>query len=145
MARLYRWDSELHPLKVRPAPMPSWLAELLIPRTDPSPAGQARPVVEEDNGWGPEPRYSRAALERACEAIATAPVGAQDQTLYGEAYSIGRLVGAGVMPRSLARDFLIYAAQQMTNGNHRRPWRRPEIEKVERALTSGARRPRDVP
>lgn len=138
--RQYRWETELHPLGVQPATMPPW------PRAEPSPVGDARPAIEEDSGWGPKPRYSRSALERACAAVVCAPVGAQDCTLHRECFSIGRLVGGGMMPRGLARDFLIYAAQQMTNGNHRRPWRRPEIEKkVERALTSGSRRPRDVP
>ena len=50
----YRWDPELHPLKVRPAPMPRWLADLLVPAVDPSPVGQARPSIEEEAGWGPE-------------------------------------------------------------------------------------------
>jgi hypothetical protein len=144
--RRYCWNAGLHPLRLRPAAMPPWLADLLAPRGERSPVGYARPAIEEDSGWGPLPRYSRAALERACAAIASAPVGAQDCTLHRECFSIGRLVGAGLMPRGLARDFLIYAAQQMTNDIRRRPWRRPEIEKkIERALTSGSRRPRDVP
>jgi Bifunctional DNA primase/polymerase, N-terminal len=142
--RLYRWDPELHPLKVRPAAMPRWLTDLLMPAVA-SPVGQARPAVEEEAGWGPKPRYSRCALERACATIAAAPVGTQDDTLNKECFTIGRLIGAGLMPRNLARDFLTWAAQQMTNDIHRRPWRRSEIEKkVERALTSGAQRPRDL-
>ena len=102
--RLYRWDPGLHPLKVRPAAMPRWLADLLMPAVDPSPVGQARPSIEEEAGWGPKPRYSRAALQRACEAIEAAPPGQQDQTLNREAYGIGRLIGAGLMPRQFAID-----------------------------------------
>ena len=63
--RLYRWDPDLHPLKVRPAPMPQWLAELLMPAVDPSPVGQARPSIEEEAGWGPKsPLFPRCAPSR---------------------------------------------------------------------------------
>lgn len=91
-----------HPLDTRIAEPPAWLVDLLTPDAEPSPVGKARPVIEEDKGWGPKPRYSRAALERACEAIEGAPLGEQHKTLNAEAYSIGRLIGAGLMPRQLA-------------------------------------------
>jgi hypothetical protein len=125
--------------------MPSWLAELLAPRTDPSPAGPARPVIEEDVGWGPKPRYSRAAIQRACVAIERAVDGEQEKTLSREAYGIGRLIGAGLMPRQLAIDCLIYAALRMTNAPRQRPWREREIiKKVARAIRAGEQHPREV-
>jgi hypothetical protein len=64
--------------------MPMWLSDLLVPRIEPSPVGQARPGIEESEGWGPRPWYSRAALQRACEAIERAPVEQQEQTLSRE-------------------------------------------------------------
>ena len=143
--QLYRWDPELHPLKVRPAAMPRWLADLLMPAVDPSPVGLARPSIEEEAGWGPKPRYSRAALQRACEAIEAAPPGQQDQTLNREAYGIGRLIGAGLMPRQFAINSLITYGMSMTNQPGRPRWRECEvIEKVERAVRAGEQNPREV-
>jgi hypothetical protein len=143
--RLYRWDADLHPLKVRPAPMPQWLAQLLMPAIDPSPVGQARPSIEEEAGWGPKPRYARAALQRACEAIEAARIGQQDQILNREAYGIGRLIGAGLMPRRLAIDCLVHCGTMMTNAPGRRPWREREIrQKVARAIRAGEQQPRAV-
>jgi hypothetical protein len=102
-------------------------------------------VIEEDVGWGPKPRYSRAALQRACERIEAAPVGQQDATLNREAYSIGRLIGAGLMPRRLAVDCLVYHATTMTNAPGRRRWHEREIQqKVARAVRAGEQRPREV-
>ena len=51
------WDPELHPLKVRPAAMPRWLADLLVPAVDPSPVGLARSLIEEEAGWGLRKSY----------------------------------------------------------------------------------------
>jgi hypothetical protein len=111
--RRYTWAAGHHPLRTPLADQPAWLVDLLAPHIEPSPIGQARPVIEEDVGWGSRPWYSRAALQRACEAIEVAPVGQQDQTLNRECYGIGRLIGAGLMPRRLAIDCLVYHAVMM--------------------------------
>ena len=143
--RRYDWAPGHHPLQTPIAELPSWLAELLTHRANPSSAAQARPSTEEAAGWGPKPRYSRAALERACAAIEQAPAGQQDQTLNAEAHSIGRLIGAGLMPRQLAIDCLVYSGTAMANAPGRRPWGQREIaEKVARAVREGECRPREV-
>lgn len=96
-------------------------------------------------GLNPRPRYSRAALQRACEAIERAPVGQQEPTLSCECYGIGRLIGAGLMPRKLAIDCLIHSGTMMTNAPGRRPWREREIQqKVVRAVCKGGLYPREV-
>ena len=92
-----------------------------------------------------KPRYSRAALQRASEAIEAAPPGQQDQTLNRQAYSIGRLIGGGLMPRRLAIDCLVYSGTMMTNAPGRRRWREREIaHKVTRAVLAGERCPREA-
>ena len=107
--------------------------------------GQARPAIEEDVGWGPRPWYSRAALQRACDAIEAAPVGEQDQTLNRECYGIGRLIGAGLMPRRLAIDCLIYSATTDEQRARPPPVARAEIQqKVVRAVREGELHPREV-
>jgi hypothetical protein len=119
--------------------------EMLTPDAEPSPDGQSRPSIEENAGWGPKPWYSRTALERACEAIERAPIGEQHKTLNAEAYSIGRLIGAGLMPRHLAIDCLIYSGKMMSNAPRRRRWREREItNKVVRAVREGELHPREV-
>jgi hypothetical protein len=73
-------------------------------------------------------------------------VGQQDRTLNREAYSIGRLIGAGFMPRALAIDCLVHHATLMPNARGRRPWRAREIQqKVVRAVREGELHPREVP
>ena len=134
-----------HPLHTPLAEPPAWLVDLLAPPIKPSPAGQARPAIEEDVGWGPRPRYARVALQRACEAIELAPVGQQNQTLNREAFGIGRLIGAGLMPRGLAIDCLVYSGTMMRNAIGRRPWHEREIQwKVVRAIRDGELHPREV-
>lgn len=143
--RQYAWAPGHHPLQTPIAELTPWLAELLTHRADSSPVAQARPPIEEVAGWGPKPRYSRAALERACAAIERAPAGQQDQTLNAEAYSIGRLIGAGLMPRQLAIDCLTYAGSAMGNEPGRVPWHARKIQqKVVRAVSEGERSPRAV-
>jgi Bifunctional DNA primase/polymerase, N-terminal len=143
--RRYAWSSNHHPLAVTIAEPPDWLVDLLTPPVDPSPVGQGRPAIEEGVGWGPKPPYSRAALQRACEAIEMAPVGEQDVTLNQESYSIGRLIGAGLMPRRLAIDCLVHHATLMSNAPGRRRWHEREIQqKVARAVREGELRPREV-
>jgi hypothetical protein len=143
--RRYHWRASHHPFEVPLANTPAWLAALLMPAVDPSPTGQARPSIEEDAGWGPKPFYSRAALQRACEAIEAAPAGEQDRMLNAEAYSIGRLIGAGLMPRQLAIDCLVYSGTTMSNAPGRRPWREREIlNKIARAVREGELHPREV-
>lgn len=125
------------------APAPEWLLELVIvEHTNADEQGSvARPAIE--GHWGPTPAYSRAALERACEAVARAPIGQQERTLNSEAYSIGRLIASGHMPRSLAFDLLEWAALQMSNGSSKRPWLRSEIrEKIARAFSGAQSDPR---
>ena len=140
----YRWHPEVHPLKLRPAPLPAWLGDLLVPRVELSPVGRSQPAIEEEAGWGPKPRYARAALQRACEAIEGAAIGQQAQTLNSEAYSIGRLIGAGLMPRRLAVDCLIYSGSKMTDATGRRPWReRDSQQTVVRAIRAGEQHPRE--
>ena len=145
--RRYAWLPDRHPLRMPIAEMPTWLAELLSPPLPfPSSVGHPRPVIEEESvGWGLYPRYSRAALESAYENIASALIGQQDVTLIRETFSIGTLVAAGAMPRTLAIDMLIDAGLQMTNAPGRRPWCEREIRnKVERSVAAGERRPREV-
>ena len=86
--------------------------------------------------------YSAAALRSAAKKILAAPNGAQEVTLNGESYSIGRLAGAGVVPTELALDILLTAARAIPSYDRRRPWRVHEVEmKVRRAFVRGTTKP----
>jgi len=54
--------------------------------------------------------YAGAALDRAAREVASAPAGQGNGVLNGCAYSLGRLVGAGLLDRTTAEDALVHAA-----------------------------------
>jgi hypothetical protein len=130
----YRWI--VPPEAAEIATAPEWLIRILGP--DEPKAAPPRPVRP-----GNLSRYAEAALHSACEAIASAPPGTQESTLNSESYSIGRLVGGGVIPHSIAAAELADAGTRMQCQPGRRPWTRSEIARhVERSLAAGARNPR---
>ncbi len=110
------------------------------PETPPrSVLAPAMPILDE--GWGPRPRYSQAALNHACAQIASASGGEQNTTLYRAAFSIGQLVGSGHMPVNPARAALIRAGLQMRAYSH--PWQQHEIARqIDRGLAAGMDYPR---
>jgi hypothetical protein len=152
----YRWDDDLSPLTVERSELPfineAEARELvqaavkllvdhfgyrLLPRPEPVQFTQlpAGPV----NGS----RYGAAALDRACAAISGAPCGDQELTLNREAYSIGALVGGGVLDRATALNRITDAALSMPSYDSRRPWLRLQVvEKVNRAFAQGLQKPR---
>jgi hypothetical protein len=87
--------------------------------------------------------YGEAALRSAAEKILSAPDGEQEATLNGEAFSIGRLAGAGGVPAELALDILLMAGKGMPSHRAGDPWREAQVEeKVRRAFAQGMAVPR---
>lgn len=126
---LYEWDKEMHPNKVKLAEMPEHLRSLLIP-----PKIERTAVAPPEN----EAPYIRAAIAKACSAIASAPPGLQEQTLHCESYAIGRLTGSTAYTEQL-----ISAGTRMRNQPGRELWSMSQIEKkVVRAVELGASNPR---
>ena len=127
--RPYRWVKGHHPLRTPLAELPDWLTGISHSACAPPPprSGSARSHIEEEAGWGPKPRYSRAALQRACEAVESAPWGQQEPLSCAKPSASARLIGAGLMPRRLAIDCLIYSGTTMANQPGRRRWREREI------------------
>jgi Bifunctional DNA primase/polymerase, N-terminal len=137
----YLW--QIPPWQVPPAEPPQWLVALLRPAPQPAPVRPSIPVLE-DPVWGPKPRYSRAALDRACEHILAAPDGEQCSTLYREAFALGGLAAAGLMP-TFARDVLVAAGMRMRSFRPREPWTRRRVERdVSRGWAAGLAHPRAV-
>jgi hypothetical protein len=156
--RPYVWEDDASPLNVKRAELPhiseaearAHMADsvnLLVehfgfqvlkpPRPEPLPG----PIVTAPFCGGT--RYGAAALAGACAAITGAPCGDQESTLNRECFSIGQLVGAGVIDHASAISRLMSAASAMPSYDSRRPWRPREIDtKVTRALGQGQMRPR---
>jgi hypothetical protein len=132
--RHYHWIEG--PGGVEIASAPPWLLTLLAPPPEPAQHYEPRSV-------GNLSRYATAALESACRTIERAVPGEQNATVNGQSFSIGQLVGGGVIPRSEARSALVAAGTRMSNQQGKRPWSHGEIARlVDRALASGASNPR---
>jgi Bifunctional DNA primase/polymerase, N-terminal len=132
----YRWDPIHHFGSVAPAAVPDWLWP--VKPSIPAPTSPLRPV----KGLDP---YGEAAINSACDAIARAPAGEQERTLYAECFSIGTLAGADVVPVDLALSALLRAGAAMPSYDARHPWRPEEIDfKVRRAFAAGLTRPREA-
>jgi hypothetical protein len=125
----YWWDPSCNLDIAAFAPVPTEL----LPHA-PTPCTTTRPV-RSVSGLSP---YAEAALDSAVERILHAANGEQEVTLHYEAYSIGRLAGAGAVPAGFARDVLQWASHRLPNHDPRRPWRPSEAqEKVDRAFALG--------
>lgn len=84
-------------------------------------------------------RYAVAALKGECTAVATAAQGTRNDTLNRAGFNLGQLVGAGHLSMDVA-------SQQLTAAARANGLSDDEIARtVDRALTDGARSPRDVP
>ena len=127
--RAYAWVDSTTPI----APAPAWLLALLekSPRSE---TPQAPPPAERLSGYG------KRSLERATLALVRAQRGTRNNTLASEAYTLGQLVGGGVLPESEVRATLESAvagwdaaARAQTRGT------------LERQLAAGIADPRTPP
>jgi hypothetical protein len=133
----YEWDPHWNFDTVALAPVPA----ALFPREPERLAAAARPV-RPTAGLSP---YAEAVLDSACRRIIAAPAGQQEVILNAECFAIGTRAGARGIPPAFARQALIYAARQIPDYDHRRPWRARDIEnKVNRAFAQGMQRPREA-
>jgi hypothetical protein len=136
-SRGYEWDPLYNFTTVALLPAPDWL-------WPPKPARSTLPLppIKPTSGLSP---YGEAAIEGACDAIVHAPAGEQERTLNAEAFSIGSLAGAGIVPADVALRALLRAGSAMPDHDVRWPWRPEEIDlKVRRAFNAGLQQPREA-
>lgn len=130
----YRWLNEDAPI----ASLPDTIVKRLL---SPPPALVTMPQTLRTAGAGS--RYGMVALERNCQAIATAPAGQQNSTLNACAYSIGRLVGGGELSPDYALRSLCHAGLAMPPSG--KPWTLETVlGVVRRALAAGAAKPKKI-
>ncbi|WP_344941534.1 bifunctional DNA primase/polymerase [Actinomadura miaoliensis] len=117
-----------------PAPLPGWLAE----RLRPAPRPPQRPVVVH-LATGRRAAYLDAAIKASLEAVAAAPQGRRNATLYGAAVALGQLVAGGALDPASTEQLLVNAAVQ--TGQTEAAARRT----IHSGFRAGAERPRRVP
>ena len=122
--REYRWAG-----KDGIAPIPGWLVTK-VRKPEPRPM---RPVAAAERS-----KYAERALVLACEQVATAGEGMRNDTLNKEAFSLGTLVGAGMLGIEDVRNHLTEAA--LACGLERRE----TDSTIERALRDGIAHPREM-
>jgi hypothetical protein len=119
-----------------PAELPGWLLQALLDRPTATPAGEARSIGKPD-------AYTETAIRAETERIRHAPGGQHNAELSRAAYNLGQLVGAGLLPVSLARYELHDAAAALITADC--GCTRREITRViEAGLSKGATRPRGI-
>ncbi|TDB79021.1 DNA primase [Actinomadura sp. KC216] len=117
-----------------PAPLPGWLAE----RLRPAPLPPQRPVTVK-LATGNRGAYLGKAVNASLEAIAAAPEGRRNATLYGAAVALGQLVAGGALDPDDTEQLLTAAA--VRTGLAEWPARRT----VRSGFRAGTQRPRSVP
>ncbi|GLZ15655.1 hypothetical protein Acsp04_58900 [Actinomadura sp. NBRC 104425] len=120
---------------VPPAPLPGWLAELLHPAPRPT----RQPVVVHLAAPGRRAAYLNKAIKASVDAVAAAPQGRRNATLYGAAVALGQLVAGGALDPADTEDLLVNAAVQ--SGQSELAARRTIVS----GFRAGAQRPRRVP
>ncbi|WP_433328201.1 bifunctional DNA primase/polymerase [Spirillospora sp. CA-294931] len=117
-----------------PAPLPSWLAE----RLRPAPLPPQRPVVVSLN-TGRRGAYLDAAIKASLDAVAAAPQGRRNATLYGAAVALGQLVAGGALDAEDTERLLLDAACGTGQGEV------AALRTIRSGFRAGAQRPRKVP
>jgi hypothetical protein len=120
------------------APPPHWLLDLI--------AKPAKGNAPPSGNTGTPNRYTMAALDRECDAIRTAPEGAQESTVNAAALKMGHYVGGRCLDHQTARNRLLSAALAMPSHDPRNPWTVEGLsDKIDRALRDGMAEPKTPP
>jgi hypothetical protein len=85
---------------------PAWITQMLL-AAPPAPVAAARPTPPRSLD-----RYVAAAVRGAIECVSGAPEGTRNETLNTEAFSMGQLVGAGVLEAGYITEELALAAMR---------------------------------
>ncbi len=105
----YAWDPDARPPKLDAAPCPAWILDALRPKISERASVQAEPPAEADRDT--LSRYANSALDQEFANVSGAGKGTRNRTLNAAAFSLGQLVGAGLLPEPLVISTLQTAAQ----------------------------------
>lgn len=118
------------------APLPAWITE----RPDVARAAEVPRLTRGDR----RAAYAAQALVGECDRVADAPEGQRNATLNRSAFSLGTLVGAGVLDEGVAVAALAAAATTASHGGARPMREREVMATIRSGMSEGIRRPRTV-
>lgn len=120
----------------------AWLYELL---EEPAPEARQGPNVVDFRGQrqAPPDRYVQTAIAGECWALAQSGRGERNNRLNAAAFSLGQLVGAGLVDEDVVRGELLQAAASC--GLIADDGERPVLATIESGLSAGRLKPREVP
>lgn len=117
-----------------------WLYELL---EEPAPEARQSPkIVDFASRQAPQSRYVQSAIAGECWALAQSGRGERNNQLNAAAFSLGQLVGAGLVDEDTVRGELISAATSC--GLIADDGERPVRATIESGLAAGRQKPRDI-
>ncbi len=132
--KVYAWDEQGG---ARVLAAPAWLLALAMPADIPAVIASAAVITPQPDAS--YDRYAAKALANQLAAIAAAIPGARNDTLNKAAYSLGQLIGAGILTYAAVEAALIAAAHRVGLG-------RAEIAAtVKSGLTAGMNNPSQLP
>ena len=129
----YTWAEGLSPDEIDLAPLPEAIVRRLAPSKS---RGQGAPSRGRSNAQ--LDRYVDKAVAAEVAAVSDSVEGARNQTLNRAAFSLGQLVGAGVLDRERARRELLGAARSIGLGD------REAEATIQSGLEGGEQAPRDL-
>ena len=135
----YDWAETSAPT---PIEAPQWFVDgLLAPKEKAAPQPQSQSNTRQDGNGSKA--YERAALERECAAVATAPPGQRNETLNRAAFNLGQLVAGGFLSKDEMRDRLYCSAVacRLVDDDGIAAVRAT----IESGLTAGLKEPRAIP
>src|SRR6516165_9045474 len=135
----YDWAETSAPTPIQ---APQWFVDgLLAPKEKAAPQPQSQSNTRHDGNGSKA--YERAALERECAAVATAPPGQRNETLNRAAFNLGQLVAGGFLSKDEMRDRLYSSAVacRLVDDDGIAAVRAT----IESGLTAGLKEPRAIP
>lgn len=104
----YAWDADARPSQIDAAPCPQWILDKLAPKISERAAVQQPPAEADRDTLS---KYANSALDAEFAKVSSAGKGTRNATLNQAAFSLGQLVGAGLLPEPLVVSTLQTAAQ----------------------------------
>lgn len=126
------------------AEAPDWLYAMFdATATQPAPQRSANVVDFRGQRQAPPDRYVQTAIAGECWALAQSGRGERNNRLNAAAFSLGQLVGAGLVDEDVVRGELLQAAASC--GLIADDGERPVLATIESGLSAGRLKPREVP
>lgn len=105
----YKWDDEARPTRLEAAACPQWILDALTPKISERASVAPQPLPAEADRQTLD-KYAARALDAEFDRVSQAGSGTRNHTLNAAAFSLGQLVGAGLLTEALVLRTLQTAA-----------------------------------